>query len=76
MTSRDIGRGEEAVTKLKEQGLSPRYHQLDITDQESVDRFKDYIKKTHGGLDLLVNNAAILFQVIKIFLNYTKHWCI
>lgn len=63
MTARDVGRGQEAVSKLKELGLNPRFHQLDITDQASVDRFTDYIKNTYGGLDILVNNAAIFFEV-------------
>lgn len=63
LTCRDVSRGEAAVARLKEQGLIPRFHQLDITDQISVNKFKDYIKSTHGGLDILINNAAIAFKV-------------
>lgn len=63
LTSRDINRGKQAVEKLKEQGLNPKFHQLDITDQTSVDKFRDYIKTTYGGLDILINNAAIAFKV-------------
>jgi len=37
---------------------------LDITNVESIRRFADYIRKKHGGLDILINNAAIAFQVI------------
>lgn len=50
------------MAKLKEKGLNPKYHQLDITDQASVDKFKDYLKQTYGGLDILINNAAIAFK--------------
>ncbi|XP_060534585.1 carbonyl reductase [NADPH] 1-like [Cylas formicarius] len=62
LTSRDVTRGRDAVDKLKKLGLKALYHQLDITDQNSIDSFKEYIKSKHGGLDLLVNNAAIAFK--------------
>lgn len=42
--------------------MNPKFHQLDITEQASVDKFKDYIKQTYGGLDILINNAAIAFK--------------
>ncbi|KAJ8946454.1 hypothetical protein NQ318_014442 [Aromia moschata] len=61
LTARSENRGKAALAKLKELGFSPLFHQLDITDQESVDRFKEYIKSRHDGLDLLVNNAAIKY---------------
>lgn len=39
-------------------------------------KFRDYLKETYGGLDVLVNNAAIAFKVIKcniiIYLFYRK----
>lgn len=59
LTARDIARGEEAVEKLKLSGFNPLFHQLDITDQNSIDTFKDYIKSKHGGLDILINNAGV-----------------
>ena len=33
----------------------PKFHQLDIGNEESIERFRDYIK----GLNVLLNNAAI-----------------
>lgn len=39
-----------------------RFHQLDVTNVESIRRLADYIRKTHGGLDILINNAAIAFK--------------
>lgn len=44
-------------------GLNPKFHQLDITDQKSIDTFKNYLRKEHGGIDVLVNNAAIAYKV-------------
>ncbi|KAJ8946455.1 hypothetical protein NQ318_014443 [Aromia moschata] len=63
LTARDVDRGKAAIAKLEQLGLSPLFHQLDISDQTSVDRFKEYIQTKHGGLDLLVNNAAIAFKM-------------
>lgn len=40
-----------------------RFHQLDITNVESIRRLADHIRKSHGGLDILINNAGIAFQV-------------
>lgn len=41
-----------------------RYHQLDITNEESCRRFAEHLKKEHGGLDVLINNAGFAFKVI------------
>jgi carbonyl reductase 1 len=62
VTSRDEGRGKAAVEELKKLGFQPNFHQLDIDDESSVLRFKDYLKLEYGGLDVLVNNAAIAFK--------------
>ncbi|XP_023942161.2 carbonyl reductase [NADPH] 1-like [Bicyclus anynana] len=59
LTSRDETRGKEAVAKLNELGLKPEYHQLDVGDRSSVEKFRDYIKAKYGGLDILINNAAV-----------------
>ena len=38
----------------------PKFHQLDIGNEESIERFRDYVKVEYNGLDVLVNiNAAI-----------------
>lgn len=44
-------------------GLKPKFHQFDITDQKSLETFRDFIKNEHGGIDVLVNNAAIAYKV-------------
>ncbi|XP_033341075.2 carbonyl reductase [NADPH] 1 [Megalopta genalis] len=62
LTARDVTRGQNAVKELEEEGLTPKFHQLDITDENSINVFRDYLQKTHGGLDILVNNAAIAFK--------------
>ncbi|KAJ8934497.1 hypothetical protein NQ314_013314 [Rhamnusium bicolor] len=62
LTARNEERGKAAIAKLKELGFQPLFHQLDITDQASVNKFKEHIQTTHGGIDLLVNNAGILYS--------------
>ena len=61
MTSvcRDEARGREAVAGLAREGLHPRYHALDITDEAAITRLRDHLREQHGGLDVLVNNAGL-----------------
>ncbi|XP_018327903.1 carbonyl reductase [NADPH] 1-like [Agrilus planipennis] len=62
LTARDVGRGEAAVKKLNELGFKPLFHQLDITSKESIKKLRDDIVREHGGIDLLINNAAIAYK--------------
>ncbi|CAH2099022.1 unnamed protein product [Euphydryas editha] len=62
LTSRDEKRGRDAVAALENEGLHPKYHQLDITNPQSLKAFHDYIKEKYGHIDILVNNAAISFK--------------
>ena len=48
---------------LEKEGLHPKYHQLDINDHSSIVRLRDFLQSTYGGLDVLVNNAGILYEV-------------
>lgn len=58
LTARDEGRGKAAVALLNAEGLSPKFHQLDITSQESIDALKKFVLEKYGGIDVLVNNAG------------------
>ncbi|XP_062384423.1 carbonyl reductase [NADPH] 1-like [Sardina pilchardus] len=63
LASRDVGRGTAAVESLKAEGLKPLFHQLDISDPASVRTARDYFQEKYGGLDVLINNAAIAFKM-------------
>lgn len=63
LTARDVSRGEAAVAELKKLGFSPVFHQLDITNKTSIEKFRKHLQEKHGGLDILINNAAIAFKV-------------
>ena len=71
MIARDEGRGQASVELLQKEGLSPKFHQLDITDKSSVEALKDFLVNTYGGLDILVNNAAIAYKV-SLYCLYTE----
>ncbi|XP_051006232.1 carbonyl reductase [NADPH] 1-like isoform X1 [Acomys russatus] len=59
LTARDEARGRAAVQQLQAEGLSPRFHQLDINDLQSIRALRDFLRREYGGLDVLVNNAGI-----------------
>ena len=66
LTGKDEKRGLDACKKLAKELMKegcknpPKFHQLDIGNEESIERFRDYVKVEYNGLDVLVNiNAAI-----------------
>lgn len=61
LTSRDNQRGIKACEELSKIGLNPLYHQLDITDNESLKEFVKTIKENNEEVDILINNAGIFF---------------
>ncbi|XP_063303483.1 carbonyl reductase [NADPH] 1-like [Pelobates fuscus] len=63
LTARNPKLGEEAVKALEKEGLSPHFHQLDITDLPSIQALRDFLKDKYGGIDVLINNAGIAFKV-------------
>ncbi|XP_069331069.1 carbonyl reductase [NADPH] 1-like isoform X2 [Eulemur rufifrons] len=62
LTARDAARGQAAVQQLQAEGLSPRFHQLDIDDLQSIRALRHFLSREYGGLDVLVNNAGIAFN--------------
>lgn len=80
LTARDEARGQAAVQLLHAEGLQPAFHLLDVTSDESVHIFADYIRTTHGGVDILVSNAAARIsptmpqsQQVEMFINTNNH---
>jgi NAD(P)-dependent dehydrogenase (short-subunit alcohol dehydrogenase family) len=60
LTARKPEAGEQAVKKLATQNLSVRFHPLNVTETESVAALRDFLERTFGGLDVLINNAGII----------------
>ncbi|XP_010265011.1 PREDICTED: (+)-neomenthol dehydrogenase-like [Nelumbo nucifera] len=63
ITSRDITKGQEATTALREGGLNVAFHQLDILDPVSVKQFAEWMDQNFGGIDILVNNAGVNYNL-------------
>jgi len=63
LTARDEERGKAAVDELQKLGLNPKFYQLDISDFKSILGFRDYLRDTYGGIDVLVNNAGMAYKM-------------
>ncbi|CAK9274294.1 unnamed protein product [Sphagnum jensenii] len=60
LTARDETRGKEALESLKRQELhNVNFHPLDVASQESIRKLAEWLHKTYGGIDILINNAGI-----------------
>jgi NAD(P)-dependent dehydrogenase (short-subunit alcohol dehydrogenase family) len=59
LTARDERKGQEAAARLRQDGLDVQFHQLDVTDPESVRRLTGAVAAGRGAADILVNNAAV-----------------
>lgn len=51
----------EAVRSLREEGATVRGYTVDVTDPASVARFREQTVADAGGVDVLVNNAGVVF---------------
>lgn len=60
LTARNFDSGQEAIERLKNPHLY--FHQLDVTDQGSVDQLKTFVESEFGKLDILINNAGINYD--------------
>ena len=60
--SRDLEKGEAAARSLSLEEGTVFPHQLDVTDQLSIDRLLKDVTADFGQLDVLVNNAGILYD--------------
>ena len=58
LAARDTDRGEAACALLQGEGLAPDFIQLDVTDAASVASAADKIRARHGGIDIVLQNAA------------------
>ncbi|SKC69890.1 SDR family oxidoreductase [Paraburkholderia hospita] len=57
--ARNQTRGEAAAASLRALGLDARFIELDVTNEESIDRAVEVIGTNTSALDTLVNNAGI-----------------
>lgn len=41
-------RGNQLVMQLEQLGFTPQFYRLDITDENSIKTFQEYLQKTYG----------------------------
>ncbi len=60
--SRDLRGGEQAAEALRKEGVNAHAVRLDVTDEASAESCRALCADRFGGLDALVNNAAVLLD--------------
>lgn len=60
--SRDIEKGQAAAKMLATEGLKVLPRKVDVTEQESIDHLAAQVEEELGRLDVLINNAGILYD--------------
>jgi NAD(P)-dependent dehydrogenase (short-subunit alcohol dehydrogenase family) len=60
LTARKPEDGQEALEKLAAQNLPARFHPLNVTGPESIAALREFVARTFGHLDVLINNAGII----------------
>jgi NAD(P)-dependent dehydrogenase (short-subunit alcohol dehydrogenase family) len=60
--ARDKTKGEKAAKQLIDRGLNVIFYHLDISDHSHIDQTVYELEKQFGRIDVLVNNAAILYD--------------
>jgi NAD(P)-dependent dehydrogenase (short-subunit alcohol dehydrogenase family) len=61
--ARDPARGEAAAVQLRDQGLDVEFRPIDVADAASVKALGEGLARDAGRLDVLVNNAAIHYDI-------------
>jgi len=59
LTSRNPDAGKAALEKLGATKLNVQFHALNVTETASIVALRQFVEKTYGRLDVLINNAGI-----------------
>ncbi len=62
LTSRDVNKGNSAFNLLLQEGGELIYHQLDVTDLDSIRNLASYVEDNFKRCDVLVNNAGVFLD--------------
>jgi NAD(P)-dependent dehydrogenase (short-subunit alcohol dehydrogenase family) len=62
LTARNTTEGMLATKQLMDEKLDILFYQLDVSDKSHIQRITYEVKQRFGRLDILINNAAILYD--------------
>jgi NAD(P)-dependent dehydrogenase (short-subunit alcohol dehydrogenase family) len=62
--ARDLAKGETAATELKKEGIDASAVKFDVVNAADIKAAADKIEKEFGKLDILINNAGVMFEPI------------
>lgn len=62
LTARDITKGKAASKRLNDKELDVTFYQLDVSDESNINHIADQVESQFDRIDVLVNNAAILYD--------------
>jgi NAD(P)-dependent dehydrogenase (short-subunit alcohol dehydrogenase family) len=60
LTARESAAGKNAAAKLVTAAQTVRFHPLDVNDSTSAETLRDFLSKSFGRCDVLVNNAGMI----------------
>jgi len=60
LTARRRSAGAAAAKKLAAQNLPVTFQPLDVTDGKSIAALRNFLQRTYGRLDVLINNAGVI----------------
>ena len=69
LSARNTTKGKIAAKQLIDRGLDVVFHHLDVSDQSHLDRIVYHVEQQFGRIDVLVNNAAILYDTWQSAIN-------
>ena len=62
LSARGLDKGEKAAKELSDRGLDVVFYQLDVSNQSDIPSLAERVEQRFGRLDILVNNAATLYD--------------
>jgi NAD(P)-dependent dehydrogenase (short-subunit alcohol dehydrogenase family) len=62
--ARDVAKGAAAAEQLKKEGIDARAVKLDVVNAADIKAAAALVEKEYGKLDILINNAGVMFEPI------------
>jgi NAD(P)-dependent dehydrogenase (short-subunit alcohol dehydrogenase family) len=64
MGARDLAKGQAAAEQLKKEGIDAKAVKFDVVNAADIKAAAEKIEKEFGKLDILINNAGVMFEPI------------